>query len=398
MQQIQTYINTKLIFILLCISSIPYAVLILFPLFPQPVKVLSSGVLWIAIFLILRNAFHHAKYHHSTADLLVSFLLFITLLQIIRAFMEEGHTKALTLLTNPVHAICLCTPILYYANQPIIALKYVYRFGLLLICISTFCLHSNYYILYMTPMIFPYALHRNKYQYLLYAIILSSLALLYKDAFIPNSQGDTQRALLIILGYSIIVVVASKLKKYYRTIALFTACFSIIVPIALFCYSITKEQSVFEYTNEIEDDHIKGDTRTFLYMETLIDLQTKKAFIEGIGISNGYYSPFFHERNRDVNEVTFLHYLFRGGLIWLIPYMLLIIYAIYHAIKYSRNLLCLGGSIMLSGYFFACFIMDVIALSFIHVIIWFFIATCSSKKWTSFSNSTIYQLINNTGK
>lgn len=64
-----------------------------------------------------------------------------------------------------------------------------------------------------------------------------------------------------------------------------------------------------------------------------------------------------------------------------------------YSIKKSKNNLCLGGSIMLSGYFFSSFIIDTNSINFIHVIIWFLIAICTSSKFNNLSNIEIIKLI-----
>ncbi|EGF53874.1 conserved domain protein [Bacteroides fluxus YIT 12057] len=389
------YNNIQFIHMLLFVSSIPHAIWILFSIYSQPIKILSSGSLWIALILILKNSFLYKRKHYRLIDRLILCLLIITGLQFIRFIIFDNMENTLTVLTNPINGLCLCIPLLYYIYNYSFTLKYVYRCGLILICISSICFQGNYYVLYLSPIIIQYSLHTKKKRIFIYCILLLSLLFIIKDAFIPNElTGDTQRAFIIILIYAIIVIIAKLYKKYYRLIALCVACISITLPISLFSYSIATKESIFTRINDMENEKIGVDTRTFLYTELLTDLNQKKAFWEGLGIAQGYNSfYFFKNKTRDVNEVHFLHLLFRGGSLWLFFYMAIIIYSIFYAIKFSKNYLCLGGSIMLSGYFLAGFICDINGFNFIHVIIFFFIAACSSNKWTQLSNSNVLRLI-----
>lgn len=383
-----------LIYILLFISSIPHAIWILFSIYPQSVKIVSSSTLWIALILILKNAFQYRTQKSRLINWFIIGLLTITALQFFRYFAIDDTTKILTVLTNPINGLCLCIPILFYVCRSLYSLKCIYKYGVILICISIISLQSNYYILYLSPIIIHYSLHLKKHKIFIYCILSFSSLFIIRDAFIPNEvTGDTQRAIIIILCYAIIVFIASLYKRFYKLTAICVACVSIILPISLFVYSITTQESVFARINDVKDEKMGVDTRTFLYMELLTDLNQKDAFVEGLGIANGYDSPYFNSKTRDVNEVHFLHFLFRGGGLWLSLYMIIIIYSIFYAITHSRNYLCLGGSIILSGYFLAGFICDINGFNFIHVIIFFYITACSSHKWTKLSNSDILKLM-----
>lgn len=394
-QENSKYKNTNLIITLLFIASIPHAIYILFAAYPQFLKILSSGLLWISLLLSIENMIIYKKSHHRIIGKLIFFLLLISVLQFFRFFLYGGYTNFLTTMTNPYYGLCILTPIIFYSLQSFSILKRIFKFSIYLIVISILFAKSNYYLLYMAPILVYYIYNKN-FKVLL--ITLFSIFFIIKDAIIPNTDTeDTQRALLIILAYSSLVIVAFLFKKYARLITSIIAIISIVTPILLFSFSIYTKTSVFQYVNEIDNEQLNKDTRTFLYEELLTDLNKQDSFIQGFGISNGYYSPFFSEsvnNRRDVNEVTFLHLLMRGGLIWLLLYMIIIIYSIFYSIKNSNNNLCLGASIMLSGYFFSSFIIDSNSVNFIHIIIWFLIVICNSPIYNNLSNIEISKILN----
>ena len=393
------YRYIKYIYTLLFLSSISHAVWGLFFLYSQPVKIFSSSCLWMALILIVKTTLLYKNKKRRIIDWLVISLLFITCMQFFRFFIFENGENLITTMTNPYYGLCLCIPVLYYATNSFVALKFIYKYGLILAFISSvICMRSNYYVMYLMPIFIHYGIYlKIKSKIFIYLILLFSFIFILKDAFVPDKlTGDSQRALLIPLLYTFAIFIAKKIKKIYRLIAVFIAIISITLPISLFCYSIVTNESIFQQMNNIEDEKLSVDTRTFLYVELLTDLKKNDSYLQGLGITKGYYSPYFSQRIsdlRDVNEVHFLHYLMRGGGIWLILYMVVIIYSIFYAIKKSNNYLCLGGSIILSGYFFAGFICDINSFNFIHVILWFFISVCSSPKWNQLSNIEILKLI-----
>ena len=53
------YKNNKLILILLFISSISHAVYSLYSVYPSPLKIITSGLLWVSFILSINNMFIH---------------------------------------------------------------------------------------------------------------------------------------------------------------------------------------------------------------------------------------------------------------------------------------------------------------------------------------------------
>ena len=390
------YKNNKLILILLFISSISHAVYSLYSVYPSPLKIITSGLLWVSFILSINNMFIHIHHYNRFIDKLISLLLLISVLQFLRYFIYGGESSLISTLTNPYYGLCLLTPIIYFSLQSYYTLKLIHMLGLLLIAISTLCLKSNYYILYLSPLLI-FSLYLRKYRLKVLFLIILSLIFITKDALIPNqATGDTQRALLIIFVYACITFSIYIFKRKYRHIAMITVFLSVTIPLILVIYTIKTEISPFSYLTELNNEELGTDNRTFLYDEVFTDLKRNDSFLQGFGISNGYYSSYFsnslHEK-RNVNEVTILHFLFRAGLIWTSLYLTIIVYAMIYSIKKSKNNLCLGGSIMLSGYFFSSFIIDTNSINFIHVIIWFLIAICTSSKFNNLSNIEIIKLI-----
>lgn len=387
--------NNKIILGLFFLATIPYAIWILYFTFSFSTKIFIATLTWIACILIIKNniqTYASTHYNNKKINKLVLFLLSITIIQIIRYAVLEHFYPFTTVLTHPYYLLCLCTPILYYAYTQPISLKNIYRYGVILIIISTIFIQSNYFLLYLSPILCYKILVHKQTNRKLIIICIVSLILIIKDGIIPNSiNGDTQRALLTILPYSLVAFFLCKFIKIQKKIAYIIAITSIVTPIILLTYSVYTKISIFTYTNEIKNENLNTDTRSFLYEELLTDLNQKGNFILGVGIGNGYNSPAFKTQERDTSEVHFLHILSKGGILWLISYMIIIILAIFHALQNSNNYLCIGGSIMLSGFFVSGFIIDSTGFNFMHIIIWFYIFICSSSKWNSLSDKKIYQ-------
>lgn len=385
---------THSIFFILFVSSIFYSVWTLFSSFPQAAKVASSLCIWIALILTVMKKwnmimdFRRYKY----VDFLVLMLCIITVIQIIRFFLFGGSANALSVFTNPSHLLGLLPPIVYYACKSQMAYYWIRKYSICLVIISAVFMHSDYCLLYVVPFLL-YDFYGSNKQYLIIIVAIVGVMFVIRDGFIPSKEyEDTQRALLIVLFYSIICLAYFYL--HFPKLFVWAVCMcSIIIPIALFCYSIMTGISIFSYMENIQDDNLNVDTRTFLYREILYDLSNGNDWLMGKGISNGYESTFFDNKNRNVVEVYFLQLLFRGGAIWLLTFMCTIIISIIYALKNSRNILCTSAAIMLSGFFFAGFVIDANGFKFFHVIIYFYIVMCTSKRWNQYSDKKIAELL-----
>ena len=142
------------------------------------------------------------------------------------------------------------------------------------------------------------------------------------------------------------------------------------------------------------------DTRTFLFAELIEDLTKNNALLWGKGARSGYFSYYFYISTsglgdhwyRITSEVSGLHFLLRGGIMFCVFHYGLIVYAVHKALMYGRNKFVQTIAILASGWIFiSCF-------SFLHgfsiVIVGFYIllGCCLSEKWLNKTDKEIDKL------
>ena len=147
------------------------------------------------------------------------------------------------------------------------------------------------------------------------------------------------------------------------------------------------------------------DSRTFLYFEFSEDFFRHNSWLFGKGIlgsyysetmdiamSNGEYSDF---KNRIGIETGFLQYILKGGLLYLISYMLLLIFAIFNALKYSKNDFLKIAALILAGRFFISTISEYPCFDLKNIVVWILIGLCINKKTLNLSNDDVKKIIYN---
>lgn len=154
-----------------------------------------------------------------------------------------------------------------------------------------------------------------------------------------------------------------------------------------------------KYSNK---QNMVQDTRTFLYTELAEDLTETNSWLFGKGAYSGYYSEYFSKSynlikgkttGRLTNEVTFLTYLLRAGIIYLIVFNIIIILAIINILRKSKNEMMHRIAISLTGFFFNGYIGDMLGCNFFHLTIWIMIGLAFQNKYLTMNNNNIKHLL-----
>jgi hypothetical protein len=181
--------------------------------------------------------------------------------------------------------------------------------------------------------------------------------------------------------------IASIMIIYFKRL-LFIKLFCLIFvlsPIILLIDSIYTGKSVFEKVSDnITDNEIGIDTRTFLYIEVTEDLTANNAWIWGKGAYSRYNSTYFNfndgdNQSRSSIEVPILYYLSKGGGIYLLLYVSLLLFAIWYALFKGKNKFVYSIAIVVAGYFFCFFVSNLNGANFLHVGFWILVGCCYSK-------------------
>lgn len=229
---------------------------------------------------------------------------------------------------------------------------------------------------------YPFFSKRNKCFF-----IVALLAVLYIG--IVGIAGTRKYLILLFFVLLYITMNAFNLKdKLYR-------CLGIILLCGVFFFAFNMIRSIDNQDepflgmlmSNIDSDKIsKGDTRTFLYIETITDLIQTNTLWLGKGVYSYIYSPYFEFSGADSSkrlsiEVPFLMMMQRAGIIYTFIYLLIILLGIRNSLFHSNNCFLRTVAIMQIGYLFLFFIGDVSGCSFFHLGFWVLTGCTLSKKW-----------------
>lgn len=143
----------------------------------------------------------------------------------------------------------------------------------------------------------------------------------------------------------------------------------------------------------------RGDenTREGVELAFFFDMRDINDWIFGRGWFGQYYDFVFGYKRFGV-ETGYLTIILRGGLIYLIPYILLLVLSFINGFFRSKNLFCKSFAII-------C-LMQVVSLypwgwpqfNFLHYVIWLGVMTCNSRAIREVEDSQIFNLYFNSKK
>ncbi|NEM97264.1 hypothetical protein [Pontibacter burrus] len=204
-------------------------------------------------------------------------------------------------------------------------------------------------------------------------------------------QSDMRIGIVrIILCFGIFIISQLDIKWFYKfsaivmlSIVVFGATLGVITGKSLFIEISSVIESNFNVTD------LATDTRTFLYTEVFSDLDKTDSFILGKGPIGTYYSDYFYFLNdedgtgdhhiRHNVEVGVLHYLLKGGVIYLILIAIINIYAIYNALSKVRNRYVRSLGLLTAANVMVLFIENIPSYSILFALIWIITGVCTSK-------------------
>ena len=188
---------------------------------------------------------------------------------------------------------------------------------------------------------------------------------------------DINKKLMKWLCYSIII-----LPLFYVVMTLIDPSFSIFQFIL---------DAVLENTG---DQNMADDTRTFLFLEVANDLTSNSAWLLGKGARSSYFSPYFVSADGDyyyriVCEVALLHYLIRGGILFVVFHYGLIVYAIRKAFKFGNNKFVISIAILATGWLFVSCFSSAHGFNIQYISFYILLGCCLSNKWLQMTDSEI---------
>lgn len=136
------------------------------------------------------------------------------------------------------------------------------------------------------------------------------------------------------------------------------------------------------------------ETRGFVYEAFFLDFNTITDWVFGRGLTGTISRDASTDRIVDFVESGYLVFLFKGGLLYLIPFLLLVLRASYLGFYKSNNDLVKALAALNLIYLISMYAWNWPIFDLKYIFLWVSLSSCFNSELRSISNKDIYQLIN----
>lgn len=376
-----------------------------FPDYPQFIKIIFGIGIYLSLFVL---SFDLLRINYQNLNRLPQLILIGLFLlgfgSILTGFFTESQlvgNRFLTLFFNPLFAPIFILPVysIYISKSN---LNYIIQYiivGVILTSLIVFIHGISMDLIIVAGIIFPIVNNNKKF-----IIVLFSLLCVYVN--LPNVdllEGGGRKLLICLFFFATSYIVVFLFKS--RKALLFSSVLVSVLPFLILFFSFSTGETIFQKVNDYfisngsVNSYRSDDTRTFLYLELSEDLSNNDAWLFGKGAYSSYYSSYFDSQNitdgdvaqRGAIEVTVLHYILKGGLLYTFLLIFFIQIAVNTAIFHSKNSWLAFVAFNINGYYFNIFVGDLNGFDFSSVCIWFFIGMCLNKYWLNLSNKELLE-------
>lgn len=335
-------------------------------------------------------------------------------------FVAENYWEYKALAQN---AYILLFPIIVFAFEDPQIVKKVYRFwivwGLFFYAIY-FCKQIDYISqFYLAPIFFVTCyiaiLDKKKWYWLLIISFLAFMLLTYK--YQDNRSQSIKSA------FAIVIAIACYCKKYIPKWTIKVSWTTLLItPVILLYLGISGQFNIFESTSkeyegkntievqdasgEIRESDLSADTRSFIYREVISSAIIHDYVWQGRTPARGNDTEFFynladdlqkvryeknikHERNS--NEVNFPNIFTWLGLVGMILYAYIYIYASYLGVFKSNSFYVQMAGLVVAFYFLYGWVENMPKVDISNIVYWSFISICFSPKFRKMTDADFKQ-------
>jgi hypothetical protein len=273
--------------------------------------------------------------------------------------------------------------------------KFLFPFGFFLIPL-TLITNAELYSRIMIPIsLFILFIPFVQFKYKILIILVAVTSVLLSLDFRTN---------LIKVSFSIFLLPLLYYKLNFRSLQILNLII-FTIPITLFILAFSGTFNVLTdfsdsenfdiNTNEISEQTLNNDTRTFLYYEVLESINKSEGFLfSGSGMISTYKSIKIDvdgslNNNRYSCEVGILNILLKSGIIGVIIYFLILFMVSFIAISHSSNMLSKILGLYISFRWILSFIEEFSQYDLNFYFFWLAIGLVSSKKFRGLSDQQI---------
>lgn len=243
-----------------------------------------------------------------------------------------------------------------------------------------FITNSTIGILSITPVVIMiyFKEYLDKKQWIFYLVAFFGSALM--TAYMARRGGLAMSALYLVLAWLVYALYDKKSSKIK-----FLLISGIVIYLGYSFYSGSAD-TFFSTLSERGDE----DTRSGVEIAFYLDMQDVNDWIFGRGWFGQYYDYFFRAKRFGV-ETGYLTIILKGGLLYLIPYLLLLGTSFYNGLFRSKNIFCKSFAIICLMKILSLYPFGWPAFDFLHLVVWLGVWVCNSKTIRNMNDDKIKQ-------
>ena len=220
------------------------------------------------------------------------------------------------------------------------------------------------------------------------------IAFAFLLAFTAGLMGGRRTATAILFGLMVLPFLVSGMNHMKRLLGYFLI---LIISISSFFFIVPSNKSevfVDSYFSVLAG-RATTNTRSEAEDDFYEDFTNPVDWLIGRGAAGTFYSPalsWIDKLNRDIIETGYLNIILHAGLIMLIPYLILLVYAFYCGFFKSNSLFLKGCAAYVIFHLFMLYPGGHIRLSLQFFILFMFIRLCISEKWRNRTDDDIKRI------
>lgn len=197
-------------------------------------------------------------------------------------------------------------------------------------------------------------------------------------------RGAVASILVIFLLTAVLYVFFSKKgSKFLKALSIGVIIFTLII-------LVSDSQSLLSLFSSRLDEDTRSGVENYFYA-SFKGKTTDLLF--GRGLNGTYYCPGFEDPNRNVIETGYLHLILKGGLVYLILYVTLLLSSAYLGFFRSNNMLLKGMGLYIFAHVLYLYPFGLPLFDFNYFTLWICIVYCHSTVWRQKTNIQIHEYL-----
>jgi len=218
---------------------------------------------------------------------------------------------------------------------------------------------------------------------ILYSILSIILSLIYGRRGVVLSQA-------LLLVFMVFIRLKSPLLSIVHRTKMYLTGILIIILLLSFGYVV---KSTYAFERGFSRQGFQ-ESRESVFADFFEDFTTTQDWIFGRGIQGRVYRSIHAEGALDIVEQGFLTVILRGGLLYLVPFVLIFLRASWLGFFRSNNDIVKALAILVFLHLVLMFYFNLPDYSTYYIFIWISITACFSQRMRDYSNGDVYKALN----